>query len=210
MINNSDVVTIRPVTAVDIPHMVAIHCASFPTSRSTQLGLPFLQRMYRWYLTYQAPLSFVAELDGQIVGFVTGAIGGSSRKIFRYALRQIMGAFLRQPSLFFRSGMLEHWSGYLSGLLPKYKSGRQTVTEKGASVKATLDSIAVTPEARGTNVGKALVRAFEQAAVEQGATILGLGVELDNKGAQKLYESCGWKLARQNPAQNAANFIKEL
>lgn len=200
---------VRPMCADDIDDVVTIHCESFLNSRSTKLGRPFLRKMYLWFVQYQRGLSFVAEIDGRIVGFVTGGIGGSSRKIFRFALFEILWAFLRHPGLILQSDMFEQWSSYLWSLLPR-KRKATSLSENPRFVKGTLDSIAVSPRARGRNVGKSLVSAFENAAREQGATLLSLGVEYNNLTARRLYESCGWELAREDAKSNSANYIKRV
>ena len=201
--------TVTPICTSHINDVVTIHCKSFPNSRSTQLGKPFLRKMYRWFVLYQPKSAFIAEVDGQPVGFVTGAIGGSSRKIFRYAFLEILWAFLRRPGLFLQPDMFEQWHSYLWGIVPPKRKPR-LVSGNPEFVKATLDSIAVSPHARGKNVGKSLVSAFENAARLQGATILRLGVERDNMAARRLYESCGWELAREDAIHNSANYIKEI
>ena len=121
---SSAVVTMRPMRAEDIDVAVTIHGASFPDSRSTRLGRPFLRKMYRWFVACQPDLAIVACLDGAVVGFVTGAIGGSSRKIFRYALPEVIWGFLRRPRLLLSAGMYELWPSYLLGLVPRRKPPR--------------------------------------------------------------------------------------
>ena len=194
----------------DIEAVVAIHRQSFPDSRSTKLGKPFLRKMYRWFVTYQPDLAFFACKDGQPAGFVTGAIGGSTRKIFRYALWEIMRGFLRHPGFLLRPEMFEAWRGFLLGIIPRYKKAGFNAGENTATRKATLDSIAVSPHARGENMGKALVDTFEVAAVNLGATVLALGVERDNLAARQLYESCGWELLKEDKKTNSANYSKEF
>ena len=193
-----------------IEDIVSIHCESFPESRSTQLGRPFLRRMYRWYHLYQPQLSIVAESEGELVGFVTGAIGGSSRRIFRDAFPWGGWGFLRRPTLMFQAEMYEMWQSYLRGLFPGKGSGKPTLQQSERPVKATLDSIAVRLGARGQGIGSALVYAFEDAARGRGATVLSLGVELDNLPAQRLYQQCGWRLNREDVVRNASNYIKEI
>jgi len=194
----------------DIDKVAAIHRESFPNSRSTQLGSPFLRKMYRWCVDKQPELAFVAVADGQPVGFVTGAIGGYSRRVFRYAFLEILWGFIRRPRLFLRREMFELWHSYIKGLLPGYGSTPQSGSTNIGHVKASLASIAVSNEVRGKSVGKSLMSAFEIAAQQQGAALLGLSVERDNVAARRLYESCGWGLTREDDAHNSAYYIKEI
>jgi len=58
---------------------------------------------------------------------------------------------------------------------------------------ARLYSIAVSGEARGQGIGKALLLALEQAASEKGRFAMRLEVAKGNAGAIKLYESLGYR-----------------
>lgn len=205
--------------ATDIHRVVEIHLESFPASRSSKLGGPFLKKMYKWYFLYHPMLSFVATLDDRVVGFVTGSIGGgSAQRRFRYAFWQIVWGFLRQPRLFFQPEMFEAWNVHVASLFfyirnlffrQQPRPNSSTVRQE-LRIKATLDSIAVSSSARGRNIGEFLVSAFEQAARNQGATYMGLGVERDNLAARRLYERCGWQIVFDNVERNSANYIKNM
>lgn len=58
---------------------------------------------------------------------------------------------------------------------------------------ARVYSIAVSPEARGLGLGKALMTAAEQAAQQQGSVFMRLEVRADNIWAQNLYQSLGYR-----------------
>lgn len=203
--------TIKPMSALDMSKVIRLHSECFLNSRSSKLGKPFLRRMYKWYFLYQPRLSFVAVLNGEIVGFVTGALGGgTARRRFRYAFWQIVWGFLLHPKFFLHTEMFEAWQVHLHGLFVSANKIQKTEAGKAKTLKVTLDSIAVAPPVRGRDVGRSLIRAFEQAAQEQGVTILGLGVESDNLVARRLYERCGWRLLHDDVEHNSANYIKEL
>jgi hypothetical protein len=67
--------SIRSMTSMDLEQIIQIHQLSFPDSRSTKLGKLFLTRMYSWYLLHQPQLSFVAEHNNVVIGFVAGTLG---------------------------------------------------------------------------------------------------------------------------------------
>lgn len=201
--------TIRPMDALDISRVVAIHFISFPTSRSSKLGKPFLQKMYQWYIIYQPKLSFVALHDDKVMGFVAGTMGrGGGRRRFKYTFWYIILGFLRNPTLLLSTDMVNASKVYIKGLLPARK--HEVIENEPKSIKFALDSIAVHPDSRGLKVGQALVRVFEKAAESQGATYLALGVEYDNHIARRFYERCGWRLMFDDIEHNSANYIKEL
>ena len=56
-----------------------------------------------------------------------------------------------------------------------------------------LYDLFVTPDARGTGAGRALMEAAEAHARAAGAARLELSTAKTNKIGQSLYESCGWK-----------------
>ncbi|HEU5468250.1 MAG TPA: GNAT family N-acetyltransferase [Steroidobacteraceae bacterium] len=56
-----------------------------------------------------------------------------------------------------------------------------------------LYDLFVTPAARGTGAGRALMEAAEAHARGKGAARLQLQTAITNKIGQSLYESCGWK-----------------
>jgi len=204
-----DTLVIRAMKEEDIDDVVRIHCCGFEASRSTRLGKPFLRKMYDWYLAKNPKLCFVAEAENRVAGFVTGSIGGSSHRIFRYAAAEILLAFVLHPQLLLQADMYEQWLGYLRSLFRR-KRGAAQADAAELPVKATLDSIAVDPEVRGRNIGGELVRRFEEAASELGVGVLRLGVEYDNSVARRFYEKCGWSLEQENPDVNSANYIKRL
>ena len=55
-----------------------------------------------------------------------------------------------------------------------------------------LYDLFVTPSARGTGAGRALMEAAEAFAREEGAARLELQTAKTNRAGQSLYESCGW------------------
>ncbi len=200
---------IRKMDAADISIVTEIHLESFPNSRSSKLGKPFLRRMYHWYILRQPTLSLIAILHSDIVGFVTGTFGwGGARRRFRYTFWQILLGIVRHPTLLFSAEIFDKWENFLRGLLPDPNRGTSQPDARGA--KVTLDSIAVHPIARGRNVGMELVNAFEHAASERGAGYLALGVESNNFAARHLYENCGWELVLNDEKNNSANYRKPL
>lgn len=65
--------------------------------------------------------------------------------------------------------------------------------------EAELLTIAVHPDHRGQGQGRALLRAFEQAARDRGARRAFLEVAADNRPARALYRRAGFAQAGQRP-----------
>ena len=55
-----------------------------------------------------------------------------------------------------------------------------------------LNDLFVTPDARGSGAGRALLERAERWAAETGAKGLTLGTQITNEAARRLYEACGW------------------
>jgi GNAT superfamily N-acetyltransferase len=55
-----------------------------------------------------------------------------------------------------------------------------------------LNDLFVTPDARKSGAGRALLERAERWAAETGAKGLTLSTQITNLGAQRLYEACGW------------------
>jgi ribosomal protein S18 acetylase RimI-like enzyme len=203
--------TIRPLIEKDIRSVSDLHSSVFTDSRSTRLGKHYLRKMYRWFLEKQPHLCLVAEQDGQIVGFLVGAIGGYGRKIFRYAFLEILLGFILHPNLIFRREMFTLWYSYIQAFNPFLsRKIQQASSEPPKVIKASLSSIGVSHSAQGSGIGKKLVMAFEELTRTQGAELLSLSVLAGNIPARRLYESCGWQCVEKYSTPESAYYAKHL
>lgn len=200
----------RPMRLSDLSALSSIHIQQFPGNRSSSLGRPFLRKMYRWFLLNQPHLAIVAEQDGHPIGFVVGALGRYDRKMFRYALPEVILGFIRNPMLLLKENIFHEWRGYLSALVPSRSRPRPNPSFAAGGVYAGLASIAVEAGMQGQGVGRALLEAFEESAGKSGATVLGLSVEKDNCTAWRLYEKCGWQMVDGDPQEPSQVFVKKL
>jgi ribosomal protein S18 acetylase RimI-like enzyme len=206
-------ITIRPMLVNDIRQVVEIHIEQFPGSRSTSLGRAYLRKMYRWFVVRQPELSLVILDSDQVIGFAVGAIGGYGRKIFRYALGEIVLGMLLHPRLLFKQKTYQLWQSYLKGLLPAQtrsnsRSSGQDVP--AARERASLCSIAIARSAQGCGLGKALLGALEDCFREIGVTQVVLSVQSDNLPARRLYESCEWEAQADLVELGSTSYRKRL
>lgn len=63
--------------------------------------------------------------------------------------------------------------------------------------EAHLDLLAVRPPYRRTGVGRRLLEWLEESALVAGVSIIHLEVRVDNRGAQRFYQSLGYRFVRQ-------------
>ena len=203
-------VVVEPMRMDDINDAVGLHMRAFPDSRSTKLGKVYVKKMFCWFLEYQADLSLAARKDGEIIGYVIGAVGGYGRKLFRYAFFEVVFGLLSHPGLWFQSETFLLWESYLKGLLPEKTTASANEINPHQAKKAALAGIAVDPDQRGQKIGTTLVIAFETAAANLGVDKLTLSVHSDNLSARRLYDRCGWTMDSENQAANTVHYMKVI
>ncbi len=178
---------IRAMEARDLPFVVRVHLASFQGFFLTFLGPAFLLELYSGILADPSGITFVAEADGRIVGFVAGASESAGlyarllrRRWWRFALASLRPA-LRNPRIVPR-------------LLRAFAMPNQARMAGGAG---TLMSIAVLPEKQGQGIGQALVRAFLAEAAQRGLSRVNLTTDkADNDAANLFYQRLGFVCTR--------------
>lgn len=100
--------------------------------------------------------------------------------------------------------------GYDGGSLARLREGSLSVIRKyHPDIKITddetdasefyLDSLGVLPEYRGHGISRKLIAAIEERARESGHHRIGLLVDFDNAGAERLYRSLGFRDAGTRP-----------
>lgn len=200
-------VSLHPLRLDHTSQVITIHREQFPGARSTSLGRPFLARMVNWFVINQPGLNYVAFASDEPAGYILGAIGGYGRRLFRYALPEVLSGLSHNPKVLFQDRTYTLWSSYLRGLLPARK---KQADEGPMIVKASLASIAVLSAYQGRGIGRLLIQAFEDGARGRGATSLGLSVEENNRPARRLYENCGWVLSKVSPERGTVYYTKIL
>jgi ribosomal protein S18 acetylase RimI-like enzyme len=101
------------------------------------------------------------------------------------ARRYLTERIQRRESVIF---VAENASGEIVGFTQLYPAFCSVLADR----TFVLYDLFVTPAARGTGAGRALMEAAEAHARETGAARLQLETAKTNKIGQSLYESCGW------------------
>jgi len=146
--------------------------------------------MYRWFIVNYPDLALAATIDDQVVGFAVGSIGGYGRRIFRYALPQVIWGLIRHPNLMSTPRTFYLWKSYLRAFIPTFKREKAGLSNPEI-VQAAFASLAVSRSAQGAGI--ALIVAFEGAAKRKGADIISHTVRKDNIIAQRVYDGLGWQ-----------------
>jgi ribosomal protein S18 acetylase RimI-like enzyme len=180
-------VAIRKMQRRDVAAVVQVHRAGFSGFFLTFLGPAFLRELYTATFIDHAGISFVAEGDKDLIGFVVGTAqpAGFYRRLLRqrwprFAWAAILPA-LKRPSAIPR-------------LLRAFSMPRQVTQQQH---RGTLMSIAVLPDAQGHGVGRALVYAFLAEAGQRGLHHVDLTTDHDeNEAANTFYQKLGFVCSR--------------
>ncbi len=186
---------IRLLTLEDIDTVTAIHQERFPGSRSTLLGKPFLRKMYRWFIINYPELALAAAVDGQVVGFAVGSMGGYGRRVFRHAILEVMWGLMRHPNLVFNRSTFYLWRSYLRAFTPSFEKKEKLASSNPEIVQAGFASLAVTKSAQGAGV--LLIVSIERAAKRKGANLISGTVRKDNVLLQRVYDNLGWQVLHE-------------
>jgi ribosomal protein S18 acetylase RimI-like enzyme len=180
---------VRQATPEDLPGIVNIHQKAFSKFFLTKLGGDFLRSYYDLVLHYRAGIMLVGQgpeaLEGLVCGFVDPAefyrLMWRSRRNF---MLPVLTALLRHPSLATK---------VLDGV-----HRIQTRESEWPAGSCELSSIAVTPEAGGNGLGKALMHAFLAQARAMDAHCVYLTTDADgNDAANAFYRDVGFQHTRR-------------
>lgn len=180
-------VTVRPALASEVAMLVAIHLRSFQGFFLTFLGSAFLHELYIAIITDRSGIGFVAQSQDSVIGFVVG---------------------IEQPDGFYRRLLHQRWWRFAFAalrpllsrplILPRLlRAFSAPATVNHTDKRGTLMSIAVSPDAQGSGVGKKLVQAFLQEAAYRGLYQVDLTTDRENNEiANRFYQKLGFVCVR--------------
>jgi ribosomal protein S18 acetylase RimI-like enzyme len=182
-------IAIRQMQRADVAAVTRTHVAAFPNFFLTFLGAPFLRQLYRGIVDDGSGISYVAELDGKIIGFVAGTDTPArfysrllEKRLIHFALASIW-PILRRPTI-------------LGRLLRAFTKGKEAPA--AATARSELMSLAVLPTVRGGGAGRQLVEAFMVEAKRRGAALVFLTTDArDNDSVNRFYENLRFRRTRQ-------------
>jgi ribosomal protein S18 acetylase RimI-like enzyme len=204
---------IRPLDAQDIPQVVEIFSDQFPNLSWTRLGKNFIRRFIRWHYEEHPLLSFVAVVDGQVIGFIIGATGGHReyyQRVVRSALPEFLLGTLLHPRLLFNRNTLVQWLDLLSSPRLVKANPEEIGMSKSGEKKAIVCFEAVTKAAQRHGIATSLGQAFRQAAFQAGIEVLSSYTEINNYPARRLHEKRGWKQVREDTRRKMVYYSKRL
>lgn len=189
-------VSLRAMELADVPTAVRLHRANLPVGFFVELGERFLSRYYRTFLTSPAAVALVAQVEGEVVGFLVGSTDEDAHyrhtlDLSRWGLaRAGVTALLTRPELTARF-LRTRARRYLNGIR---RSGERALTPTGTTVRTgVLSHIAVDNTVRRGGVGAILVEGFIRIARVHNIERLRLYTSQDNDAAQRFYKRLGWE-----------------
>lgn len=206
---SSSIPTLRRLTSEDVKAALRIHIEAFPAYRSTRLGSSYLGAVYQWFAEDPNAFGIVAELDGEIVGFVTGSAENYGSSQIKALWLQFVRAILRRPWLLFDRSMCTALRFRLRNFLLGERA-RNPVGNKPYVPTAVLLSIGVASQFKGKGTAGVLISAFEEEAVRRGFARVRLSVFKDNRGACRAYEKAGWHREEDSMFSDAFIYVKKI
>lgn len=187
-------VAIVPLTAEMVTEVVKLHFDAFAGYMNTRIGTGYVKAFMNWFRQAERSIALAAtDTKGKVLGYVIGAPSGYSRSMNRDLFWVAAAGIIMRPWLLFSDQFRQTIMARLR-LILGYSPAQQIEPELPEPV-TYLVGIGVSPSARGKNIGRSLVEAFEARARELGMRSLQLSVYTDNTVARRLYESCGWQPA---------------
>ncbi|MDD7517280.1 GNAT family N-acetyltransferase [Ruminococcus flavefaciens] len=183
-------ITIRNMSASeqgDIRKLSKLHTRAFPDFFLTQLGVGFLDALYKGYLSDERSGIIVAEDNGRLAGFIAYSNdypnfykGLIKNHLFRFAFCS-MGAALRHPS-------------FIKRLLGAFKKSDSVVkSEKYVE----LASICVEPKMGKKGIGSQLIDHLKEMVDFNKYAYINLETDaVNNDAVNRFYVKNGFKLAR--------------
>lgn len=172
-----------------------VHMQAFKGAMNTKLGLPYTIKFFNWFVRQECGIALVAiisRLDKkeQIVGYAIGIPPSSGKAMDRDLFWVASWNACIRPWLFFNSKIRASIKMHLTAFLRR--SSEQASQFELPTPIMSLVGLAVVPNIQGQDIGKELLRVFEDRARDFHVRSLKLSVYPENSVARHVYEKCGW------------------
>lgn len=206
------IAVVRKAKSEDIAEISSIHIHCFQGNFLSLLGVKGVHYYYQFFIEQPLGICLVAENEKGLAGFVTGWQKGASyqkplvMQYGAYLIFYLLLAFLKHPRQLLatfpsRLPLLFHlWKLALRGIVFWKKSSTSPVGEWDKNKNASLLSIAVLPDFRGSDAATSLISEFVKNCRERNVPDITLSVHSDNYRARKFYEKNAWVVSNETGA----------
>ncbi|MBN1173939.1 MAG: GNAT family N-acetyltransferase [Micromonosporaceae bacterium] len=182
-----EAVALGPLEQGEVRQVARLHEQAFPGFFLSALGEPFLVQLYRGFLKDSSAVTVVArDREGRILGAVVGttAPAGFFKRLLQ---RQCLGFILASLQAVARN------PAAVTRLL---RAVTYRGVAPGSSGGALLSSICVVPSARGTGLGRRLLRQWTSEVARRGVSTAFLTTDANgNATVNRFYQAQGWVLS---------------
>jgi ribosomal protein S18 acetylase RimI-like enzyme len=183
---------------------------AFPSSALSLLGRGAVRRYYNWQFEGPHDLAAIGAFSGgNMVGFCLGGVfRGSLRGFLKRHRLFLIWTLLKRPALL-RNELIRSRLAFVRSARHRLAGPRTNHRSAGAPLRSfAILSIAVTPSARRTGVGRRLITEMEKRAAAVGFDGMHLTVHPENRTAIDFYHRIGWK--EQELSDNSVRMVKTV
>lgn len=198
-------VEVKSAEEADLEKIAACHCAAFPGSLSSAMGIDFAKVMLRWYLANDNTFLFFIEENQKCLGYCGGMVKtvwgvGSASSMAQYSFNAAVTGFIKRPWLISHPEVRAKFSFITKNIINRFIRKKKLVGEPGVMFEpyAGLVVIGVDPRFQGKGFGSLLLLEFERLSVLRGLNKMVLSVRSDNTQAITSYTRNGWHITQVN------------
>lgn len=195
---------IKIATIEDLRKISHCHCAAFPDSLATALGIQYVESMLGWYLSTENTFLIFIEDKDQCVGYIGGMARtmsggvGSASSMAQYTFNYAALAFIKRPWLIFHSEVRAKYPFIFKNISNRFirKKKMKEKPEEIFEPYIGLVVIGVHPAFQGKGYGSLMLQEFERISTQKGLKKMVLSVRSDNAQAINSYLRNGWVISR--------------
>lgn len=199
----------KPAQHTDLMRIAQCHYDVFPRSLTSRMGVPYLSKIFSWYISTDKAFLFFVEGDGKVVGYAGGMIvdgtlaHGSASSLTQHTFNDSIKAVLMRPWLFFHPEFMSRYALFARNIFTrirnKFRKNAVRSAVKPAEPYAGLVVIGVHPTFQGKGYGSAILVEFERRIAQYGLKRMLLTVNPDNAQAIASYKRNGWCTLNATP-----------
>jgi ribosomal protein S18 acetylase RimI-like enzyme len=191
-----ETVTIRRARSTEARELAQFHIDAHPNAFLPRLGLRFMTRLYRAFVDYPQGVAYVAEHDGQIIGYSTGVLSMSrfyKDFVKRHAIPAVLSAMptILRPSVVKRMWQTFRYPDAVPETLPE----------------AEYTTLAVKPWIRSRGLGGRLSDAVLDGLADLGVTEIRGTVHHTNDPMNRMMQRVGFRQVGEMTLHEGHSFL---